>query len=161
MSAVPPEELQPPVVQQRVAILKRFRELLKSQRDRFKTYLDTLESQKKAIENGSADEIVSHVDLEEQIVADIFSIQKVIDPLNDMYRALAKSGENDDVPDLKAALEGLRTEAAARSKRNQELLSRRMTTLNTEIASARPLNPYRGKSLYTQTGAGTVIDIRG
>ena len=72
---------------QRVAVIKRFKELLKAQRDRFQSYLSALDKQKDVIERGTADDLMRHVELEEKIVADIFSIQKVIDPLEEMYRS--------------------------------------------------------------------------
>jgi hypothetical protein len=166
-----PEELA-----QRVAILKRFRILLTQQRDRFRAYLDVLDRQKDIIEKGDAGELLAHVELEEKIVADIFSIQKVIDPLEDMYHA-ALSGfappragmaagrghSDDDVPGLKAALAGLKNEAVIRSTRNKELLSKRMAELRAEIKSLRN-NPYgasaRGSS-FSDGQAASLVDITG
>jgi len=79
-------------VKRRVAILKRFRELLCQQRDRFRQYLTVLDKQKDVIENGDTDQLMAHVELEEQIVGDIFAIQKVIDPLEAMYQAAFPAG---------------------------------------------------------------------
>jgi len=73
---------------ERVAILRRFRGLLEQQRGRFLNYLALLEKQETAIGAGNGEEILAHVELERDIVADIFSIQKVINPLEDMYRAI-------------------------------------------------------------------------
>ena len=56
----------------RIAVIKRFKELLITQRDRFRVYLDPLDRQKDVIETGSADDLLHHVELEEKIVADIF-----------------------------------------------------------------------------------------
>jgi hypothetical protein len=153
-------------VRQRIAILKRFKELLKNQRDRFNSYLDVLDKQKESIETGSAEDLISHVELEEKIVADIFSIQKVIDPLEDMYRAVTldipKAGlAADDVPSLKSALEGLKTEAVARSNRNKELLTQRMVELRAEIKSLRT-NPYMTRRpSFGGTPVSSLIDIQG
>ena len=174
MAAITPSELK-----HRVAVIKRFKELLKAQRDRFSAYLNTLDRQKDVIEKGSADDLLHHVELEERIVADIFSIQKVIDPLEKMYhsaRAEAppkpsdsakpsgsakkeKHSDAEEVSDLKSALDGLKAEAVARSERNRELLSRRMTELRSEIKSIRS-NRY-AKRLHESTVAPAHIDIRG
>ncbi|GHV87212.1 hypothetical protein AGMMS50255_5080 [Spirochaetia bacterium] len=159
-TAISPEEFN-----QRVAILKRFRSLLTEQRDRFRSYLEVLDKQKNVIETGSAEDLLSHVELEEKIVADIFSIQKVIDPLEEMYRAVAvdKPEGGNDVPSLKSALEGLKTEAAARTTRNRELLSRRMTEIRSEITALRN-NPYVGsarRSAFSGAGTASLIDIKG
>ena len=161
-------------VERRVAILKRFRELLFQQRDRFRQYLEVLDRQKDVIEKGSADDLIAHVELEEKIVGDIFAIQKVIDPLEDMYRAsfpapalAAMSGEDRglpsevrEVPGLRAALEELRSEAVIRSEQNRELLARRMEDIRREMKTLRA-NPYAiHRSPYSQESPA-LIDIRG
>jgi polyhydroxyalkanoate synthesis regulator phasin len=169
-----PAAIDPAELTRRVAILKRFRTLLTQQRDRFRSYLEVLDRQKDIIEQGSAEELLAHVELEEKIVADIFSIQKVIDPLEDMYHA-ALSGFNprlssrenvqedtSDVPSLKSALEDLKNEAVIRSTRNKELLSKRMVELRSEITALRS-NPYAAKarqSAYTGS-SGSLVDIQG
>jgi len=137
---------------QRVAVLKRFKTLLTQQRDRFRSYLDLLDKQQGVIESGSAEDLLAYVELEEKIVADIFSIQKVIDPLEVMYNSItgkkasieiAGGGtpQSDEVPDIKASLERLKSEAVIRSTENKELLSKRMIELRSEITALRN-NPY-------------------
>jgi hypothetical protein len=164
-------------LRQRIAVLKRFKELLRAQRDRFRSYLEVLDKQKDIIEGGTPEELISHVELEEKIVADICSIQKVIDPLEDMYRTVYPGGQpdaarrgkapkplepgakGDDVPSLKSALEGLQSEAVARSKRNKELLSKRMIELRSEIKSLRS-NPYTSRRPGSSPTASR-IDLKG
>ncbi|MCL2601486.1 MAG: flagellar biosynthesis protein FlgN [Treponema sp.] len=155
----------------RVEVVKRFKELLKAQRDRFSAYLDTLDRQKDVIERGSADDLLHHVELEEKIVSDIFSIQKVIDPLEKMYHSArgdispfapipvpGKQSDGEDVSCLKEALDGLKAEAIVRSERNRGLLTKRMTELRSEIKSLKS-NPYaKGKNSIV---APIQIDIRG
>jgi acyl-CoA reductase-like NAD-dependent aldehyde dehydrogenase len=152
-------ELSSEEVARRVAILKRFRELLTQQRDRFYEYLNVLDKQKDDIETGSAEDLLSHVELEEKIVGNIFSIQKVIDPLEAMYKASFPHRES-EVPNLKAALQDLQTEAATRSKRNQELLSKRMSELRTEIKLLKG-NPYAKRPSYSAEHSASLIDIKG
>jgi hypothetical protein len=154
-------EIAPEELVRRVAVLKRFRELLAQQRNRFRTYLEVLDKQKDVIERGSAEDLISHVEMEEKIVADIFSIQKVIDPLEDMYHAAYPGRDVEDVPGLKAALEELKTEAVVRSKRNRELLSRRMEEIRSEIKALRG-NPYAARpSIYAGEGSASLIDLKG
>ncbi|MCL2318726.1 MAG: flagellar export chaperone FlgN [Treponema sp.] len=165
------QALSPGELSQRVAVIKRFKELLKAQRDRFRAYLDTLDTQQAVIQNGTAEDLLHHVELEEKIVTDIFSIQKVIDPLEKMYQSTKPEGpgENgftaggppqagDEVSSLKDALEDLKTEAAIRSERNRDLLSRRMASLRSEIKTLRS-NPYARRQ--ANIAAPTQIDIRG
>jgi len=158
---------------QRVAVLKRFKILLTQQRDRFRNYLDLLDKQQGVIESGSAEDLLTYVEIEEKIVADIFSIQKVIDPLEEMYysvvadhglsleRISAKSENPDEVPGLKASLENLKREAIVRSTKNKELLSKRMIELRSEITSLRN-NPYaQRRTSFTDTDTASLIDIKG
>ena len=159
-------DLSPKELGQRVAVIKRFKELLKAQRDRFRAYLDTLDRQQEVIQKGSTDDLLRHVELEEKIVADIFSIQKVIDPLDKMYQTLkpepsgakGKASGDEEVSGLREALDGLKAEAIVRSERNRELLSRRMTELRSEIKSLR-INPYVRRR--DNTVSPTQIDIKG
>ena len=144
----------------RVAVLKRFRELLLVQRNRFLEYLVVLDKQRDVIEKGDTDALLSHVELEEKIVSDIFAIQKVIDPLEDLYRASYPERET-EVPKLKAALEELKNEAVQRSQRNRDLLSKRMEQLRSEIKTLRN-NPFAARrSVYDNSGAASFIDIKG
>ncbi len=153
-------ELPPQELAQRVAILKRFRELLLEQRNRFHDYLQVLDQQKDVIEQGDAERLIAQVEVEEKIVAEIFAVQKVIVPLEAMYRTSYPERES-EVPKLKAALDELMTEAASRSERNRTLLSQRMEALRTEIRTLRnnPFAPRR--SVYDNTGSASLIDIKG
>jgi hypothetical protein len=147
---------------QRIALLRRFRDLLIQQRDRFRSYLAVLENQQFHIESGNAEELLSYVEMEEQIVADIFSIQKVIDPLEILYKAVIPNSTPSDVPALKAVLEDLKTQTITRSVHNRELLSTRMTQIRFEINALRN-NPFvkASRSLYQSSGAASLIDIKG
>ncbi|MDR0456372.1 MAG: flagellar biosynthesis protein FlgN [Treponema sp.] len=147
---------------QRVAIVRRFRELLIQQRERFHNYLAVLEKQQDVIKTGSAEELLAQVELEEQIVADIFSIQKVIDPLEDMYRTTVPFSPADDVPALKVALESLKNRAISQFAYNKDLLSSRMAELRTEIKELKN-NPFVGaaRSLYQNSVTASLVDIEG
>ena len=147
---------------QRVAIVKRFRELLVKQREHFDNYLAVLDKQQGVIVSSNAEELLAHVELEEQIVADILSIQKVIDPLESMYRAAAPGAlGDDDVPAIKSALEQLKTQAITRSNQNRALLSDRIAGIRSEIRALRN-NPFSaGRSMYQAANTASLIDIRG
>jgi len=160
---------------QRVAVLKRFKTLLTQQRDRFRSYLDLLDKQQGVIESGSAEDLLSYVEIEEKIVSDIFSIQKVIDPLEEMYYSISAGqsalkvpmeteGQNrDEVPSLKTSLEKLRSEAVIRSTKNKELLSKRILELRSEIKALRN-NPYGTagrRSGFGEASTASLIDIKG
>ena len=155
MSDISPSELN-----QRIALLKRFKELLSTQRDRFKTYLDALDKQQKVIKDGTADDLLRHVELEEKIVEDIFSIQKVISPLDEMYHSMIGQSGTDEVINLKDSLNKLKTEAAQLSAQNRVLLAKRMTELRSEIAILKN-NPYKQRNGFASAPAPSKIDIKG
>ncbi len=147
-------------LQQRVAVLRRFRELLSQQREKFERYLVILDHERTDIESGDVDRLVAHVDLESQIVSEIFTFQKVIDPLEDLYRAAYPSAGVEDVSSIKSALLGLRTEVSARNAENRRLLKQRMELLRGEIAGFR--NPLASrKSVYASGGEGGLLNIEG
>jgi hypothetical protein len=162
-----PAELSPTELAQRVAVLKRFRELLQAQRDRFRDYLAVLDKQKDIIEQGGVDSLLAHVEVEEKIVADIFAIQKVIVPLEAMYRTAYPGGGGDsaapvsEVKSLKDALEGLKAEAIARTGRNKALLAGRMDGIRAEIKKIKT-NPYiAARPAYSDEGTASMVDIQG
>ncbi|MCL2190745.1 MAG: flagellar biosynthesis protein FlgN [Treponema sp.] len=149
---------------QRVAILRRFKDLLEQQRERFRNYLALLENQETVIGSGSGEEILAHVELEERIVADIFSMQKVINPLEDMYRAVAPhSLADDEIPALKTALDDMKIRVQAQSAKNRGLLSARMAEIRTEMDTLKD-NPFlksaRG-SAYGNAVTASLIDVQG
>ncbi|MDR0316270.1 MAG: flagellar biosynthesis protein FlgN [Treponema sp.] len=170
-AAVATAEISPQELTQRIAVLRRFRTLLQDQRNRFRSYLEVLDKQQDIIESGNTDELLAHVEMEERLVADIYSIQKVIDPLDEMYRSLVSgmsagpihSEKADDVSGLKAALDELKSEAVLRSSRNREMLSRRMVELRSEIKALRN-NPFAATARRSASWSGNIaslVDIQG
>lgn len=161
-------------LKQRVAVLKRFRELLLDQRKRFGEYLDVLDRQKAVIETGDSDALVQHVELEEKLVADIFAIQKVVEPLELMYRdmqlaspagvhspASGPDGADAEIPSLKDTLDDLKAEVVKRSERNRALLGEHIEQLRQEIKTLRN-NPFAvRKSIYSGSSTPSLIDIKG
>jgi hypothetical protein len=153
-------------IDRRVALLRRFRELLVEQRGKFERYLEVLDHERADIESGDVDKLVAHVELEEQIVSEIYTFQKVIDPLDELYHvafeaaAGASDGDRAEVPALKAALDELKGEVIRRNRENRVLLGQRMELLRSEIAGFR--NPFAArKSVYASGGEGGFVDISG
>jgi len=147
---------------QRVAVLSRFRELLIQQRDRFRSYLAVLDKQQSIISTGSAETVLAYVELEESIAADIFSIQKVIEPLELMYHQVVTDPPVEEISTLKSTLENLKKQTAIQSKHNRELISARMESIRNEINELKN-NPFnKSNSIYrADTHTASLIDIRG
>lgn len=147
-------------LEQRAAVLRRFRELLVQQREKFERYLLVLDHEKSDIESGDVDKLMAHVELEEQVVSEIFTFQKVIDPLEDLLHASYPQGEAGDLPELKTSLIELRTEVLKRNAENRILLKQRMETLRTEIVGIR-MPAMARRSVYAASGEGSLLDIQG
>jgi hypothetical protein len=146
---------------QRVAALRRFRELLVQQRAKFENYLKVLDHERSDIESGDVDRLAAHVEIEEAIVSEIFTFQKVIDPLERIYRAAYPAAvEDPDLPELRGTLEELKVEVLRRNAENRALLKRKMDTVRSEIAGFR--NPLSSRSsVFARQGEGALVDIQG
>ena len=146
-------------IAERVAVLKRFRSLLEQQRIKFREYLTVLEKQEKSIAADNADAVMLHTELEESIIAEIFTIQKVIDPLEYMYTNICKNTEHSDIPHLKTDLNDLQKKVLAQNKKNRELLQTHITGLRQQIASLK--RPYAHKeSIYAGTArTAALVDL--
>ncbi|MDR1302416.1 MAG: flagellar biosynthesis protein FlgN [Treponema sp.] len=135
-------------------------ELLIAQQTRFGLYLDVLDKQQEAITNGRGEEILFYVELEEQIEKELFSIQKVVLPLEKGYDAAYPADPQQvAITELKAALEVCKNEVLIRSKRNRELLAKQMGELRAQIETLRA-SPLRRISVYASTGVASCIDIQ-
>ena len=145
-------------IAERVAVLKRFRSLLEQQRLKFREYLTVLEKQEKSISDENTDAVLQHTELEESIIAEIFTIQKVIDPLEYMHTNICKN-EHSDIPHLKTDLDDLQKRVLAQNKRNRELLQTHITGLRQQIASLK--RPYAHKeSIYASTArTAALVDL--
>ncbi|GAB1432129.1 hypothetical protein MASR2M29_07540 [Spirochaetota bacterium] len=154
-SRLPKEELE-----ERVAILKRFRELLVRQRDKFSEYLAVLDRQHSDIESGDVDALVSHVEREQGIVSEIFAVQKVIAPLEDMYRVAYAGTEPESIDDLKTTLSDLKEKVVVKNAENRALLKQRMEMLRKEVMTIG--GPYaKRKSVYASQAEPSALDIEG
>ncbi len=151
---------------ERIAILKRFRELLEQQRKKFQEYLNMLELQENKITEEDTASIVAHSNLEEQIVSGINSLQKVIVPMQRLYESVNartgdayKTADSEPIVKLQGELSNLRTQVLAQNEKNQQLLKKRMVELRKEILSIK--NPYKSnQSVYAeQAKTGSLVHI--
>jgi len=146
-------------IAERIAVLKRFRTLLEQQRLKFREYLTVLEKQEKSISDENTDAVLQHTELEESIIAEIFTIQKVIDPLEYMYTNICKNTGDSDIPHLKTDLDNLQKRVLDQNKKNRELLRTHITGLRQQIASLK--RPYAHKeSIYAGTArTAALVDL--
>ncbi|MBQ9281951.1 MAG: flagellar biosynthesis protein FlgN [Treponema sp.] len=157
------KELSKEELDERIAILKRFRKLLEQQRNKFQEYLLVLESQEGKIEMEDGDSIAAHTELENQIVKNLASLQKVIVPMQGMYNAImpgVPARDNASVEQLQLDLANLQKQVLAQNERNRTLLQSQMGKIKNQLGNMNLMNPYRGRSsVYAEKQAvGSVIE---
>ena len=159
-------ELTQAEINERIAILKRFRSLLEQQRNKFREYLKVLESQQGKIELDDGDALMAHAELEQQIVANISSLQKVIEPMQSMYNAVSKTEDVSDddkvsVQKMQADLADLQKKVLKQNEHNRDLLKLHMEQIKSQLEKLRVSNPYRGRqSVYAEVHpVATTISI--
>ncbi len=143
-------------LKERVNILKKLRETLLKQREKFRTYLEVLEQEEKAIADDDLDRLEAHIAIEKSVVNEITNFQKVIEPLDELYKKFFPESE-DSIPKLKESLERMRVKVLERNKRNQLLLKEKMELVRSEIKSLRM--KVQVTSPYANIGTPTFIDI--
>jgi len=144
--------------EERVQILLRLRRYLQQQKDRFQRYLDLLERENVAIGAGDVDRLSHYVELEQIIIRDVRTLQRAIDPLEELYRR-AYPGEEPSVVALKSRLEQIREQALVRNEENRRLLEDRLQSLRLEIEDiGRRRKP--AVSPYARIGEPRLVDIR-
>ena len=79
-------ELTQEELDERVALLRKFRSVLEQQRNKFQEYLTVLEKQQDSITKENPESLIAHTELEQQVVKNIANLQKVIVPMSKMYK---------------------------------------------------------------------------
>ena len=141
-------------IDERVAILKRFRGLLEEQRNKFREYLLVLEKQESKISDEDGEAVSLHTDLEARILKNIAGLQKVI--VSDVSQA-----DKAEVQKVQNDLAAIRQQVLAQNEKNQHLLREHITQIRTQLDSLMTNNPYRGKrSVYAEKiNVGNMVAI--
>ena len=146
---------------QRTAILGRLKELLNRQIELFRSYIAVLEKQQAVTAAGGGENILAYIEIENRIAAEIFSVQKVTNPLEDMYCSLLPLSTEDGVSALKAELEELKNRTIAQSEHSRNLLSVRMANVRAEMEVLRSSLSALGARRSLYHGATSLVDIEG
>ena len=153
------EEISAQELEERVALLKKFRSLLQQQRDKFREYLTVLEKQENSITTENADALLAHTELEQQVVSNIMNLQKVIVPMSDLYKERGGDQKEASITSLQNDLSDLQDKVLAQNKKNRDLLRSHIASIRTQISSFR--NPYKSRrSIYAEkTGTGSMVAV--
>lgn len=153
------EQITQEELNERIALLKKFRLLLEKQREKFREYLTVLEKQENSIEDENAEKLLAHTELEQQVVANIMNLQKVIVPMSELYKSKGSSIKDDSVNEIQKDLEDLQKKVLAQNQKNRELLKTHITQIKTQITALK--NPYKNtRSIYAEkAAAGSFIAV--
>lgn len=140
---------------ERIAILRRFRTLLEQQRSKFQKYLNVLEMQESKISMEDADALIAHSELESQIVQSIGSLQKVIMPMQELYQSsqAARYNPQEALPinQIQKDLERLQSQVLEQNEKNRNLLKTHISQLKEQMLKMK--NPYKNRqSVYGENG---------
>ena len=151
MAEITQEELN-----ERVAILRRFKSLLEEQRGKFREYLTVLEKQQDSITSENPESLLAHTELEQQVVKNIANLQKVIVPMSKMYKANA--GNDASIQKIQNELSDLQDKVLKQNAINRDLLKVHIEQLRAQIAGFK--NPYKAnRSVYANLQTPTVATM--
>ena len=138
MAEITQEELN-----ERIAILRRFRSLLEEQRGKFREYLSVLEKQQDSITSENPENLLAHTELEQQVVKNIANLQKVIVPMAKMYKANSgtPAAEDAEITKIQNELSDLQDKVLKQNAINRDLLRVHIEQLKTQINNFK--NPYK------------------
>ena len=156
MAEITQEELN-----ERVAILRRFRSLLEEQRGKFQEYLKVLEKQQDSITSENPESLLAHTELEQQVVKNIANLQKVIVPMAKMYKAKGGNStpaEDADIIKIQNELSDLQEKVLKQNAINRDLLRVHIEQLKSQIAGFK--NPYKNnRSVYANLQTQSVATM--
>ena len=156
MAEITQEELN-----ERVALLRRFRSLLEEQRGKFREYLNVLEKQQDSITSENPENLLAHTELEQQVVKSIANLQKVIVPMSKMYSAVgnkAPAAEDAEITKIQNDLSDLQDKVLKQNAINRDLLRVHIEQLRSQISNFK--NPYKNnRSVYANVHAQAVATM--
>ncbi|MGI9256644.1 MAG: flagellar export chaperone FlgN [Salinispira sp.] len=143
-------------IEQRIKLLNRLRQMLEAQREKFHHYLNILEKQEDAIISANTEALENHMHMEHQIIRDIQEIQKIITPIDAMYRKIYPD-QKEDIKHLQESLHQLREQALIHNAHNRELLIRHRDEIKQQVDNFR--HSRSRKSVYTRSVPARMIDV--
>ena len=157
MAEITQEELN-----ERVALLHRFKSLLEEQRGKFREYLNVLEKQQDSITAENPESLLAHTELEQQVVKNIANLQKVIVPMSKLYKSKAgnnaPAAEDADIIKIQNELTDLQDKVLKQNAINRDLLRVHIEQLRSQIAGFK--NPYKAnRSVYANVQAQSVATM--
>ncbi|MBP5602740.1 MAG: flagellar export chaperone FlgN [Treponema sp.] len=156
------EEITQQELEERVALLRKFRGLLEQQRNKFQEYLTVLEKQQNSITSENPETLIAHTELEQQVVKNIANLQKVIIPMAKMYKAsvpMAHTDEELSINKIQNELNDLQSKVLKQNEINRDLLRGHIESIRAQIQNFK--NPYKNaRSVYAQPQrVATLVEV--
>lgn len=146
---------------ERKAILRRFRTLLEEQRNKFREYLNVLEKQQNSIATENAENLLTHTEIEKQVVSNLTNLQKVIVPMTKMYNIINGKmdvQEDEEISKIQGELSDLKSKVLKQNEINQELLRVHVDILRKQISNFK--NPYKNnRSVYANAQSHKIATL--
>ena len=102
-----------------------------SQKRKLEEYLKILEDESEDIVKSDADKLVKHIELEKNIISELSSFKKILDPLEKIYTSLPDSDMS--ITELRVNIEKLSGHVQEKSLENRDKLEVLLSNVKTEL----------------------------
>lgn len=144
-------------IDQRVAILKRYRRMLDLQREKLQGYLAVIDSREASLSVAGYERLEEYTVLEQEAVRSIVTVQRCLEPLKNLYLELNPEGDR-DIADMEQRLERLRVEVLARNSESRALLRGQAEALRLELTRVR--STRRPASVFARSSDALMVDVQ-
>jgi len=141
---------------QRIAVLQRYRRMLELQRDRLGQYLQVIDARELAVASGDFDGLEEYSCQEQEAVRGLLAVQDCLAPLQKMYQSLIPGGAP-EIADLEQRLERLRQEILKRNAESRNLLRAHADALKLELGKIRAVQAPA--AVFSQAASSKLLNV--
>jgi len=138
-------------------LVKKIKENLLSQKAKLEKYLDILEKEENDITIKDADKLLEHIKVEQNIIEELNSFKKILEPLEKIYFNLPYKKE-DAIFKLKESLNNLSTKVKIKAENNKKMIDIELEKIKVELNKLNK-NSFQKNSYDISTSK--FIDING
>lgn len=139
-------------------IAKKIRENLLDQKTKLEKYLSVLDSENNDIKMQDPDRLMSHINIEKDIITELSQLKVILEPLEVMYKSSPYKKDN-SLMGLKSCIDRLTSDVSEKSKLNKDQLDVVLNNLKSNIKVVKSRSGYTN-NVYAANGAG-MMDING
>jgi hypothetical protein len=140
-------------------IAKTIRKNLLNQKKKLEDYLVILdkESSENHMTYNDADKLISHIELENNIIKDLENFKKIITPVEAIYLNVYKDADNNIVK-LKSSIDLLTKKVITKSTENRNKLETILVSIDTDVSGI--VKKKLSKAIYN-SAVSKVLDVTG